>query len=230
MDMDDIKLGIGLPVIDRNVDRDFFFSFIMMDKPGFTLMAPASDIYAFRESIAAARNSLVAQALTNGCTHLLMMDTDQVHPENTVMQLLSHDADIVGALVCRRYEPFYPILYRGELGSYQYVGDEEVRSGELVEVDATGTGCLLINTDVFEEMDPPWFELKPGENGKPVGEDIRFCSKARAAGRRIYVDTSVKVDHLATSVVNMATHDLYRFSKAHEAIDADKGVPKDSHP
>jgi hypothetical protein len=49
---------------------------------------------------------------------------------------------------------------------------------------------------VFESVKYPWFELLPGENGKPVGEDIRFCHKMKQAGFHIAADTSIQVDHL----------------------------------
>lgn len=224
-----IRLGIGLPLIDRHVDRDFFLSFQNMEIPEDTaLMVPAGEIYSFKENIAVARNSLVAQARAEGCTHLLMMDTDQIHPMNTAVQLLSHDVDAVGALVCRRYPPFYPILYRGELGNYQYAPKEEIRSGELVEVDATGTGCILFNMDVFEDVTSPWFELKPGANGKSVGEDIRFCSRLREAGRRIFVDTSIHVIHQTVYGVNLDTHELWM--KAEMARAAKKNQSHEGEP
>ncbi len=98
---------------------------------------------------------------------------------------------------------------RGHLGAYERVPDEEAYSGDLVPVDATGTGCVLFDTRVFLEIPRPWFEL--GEfNGAPLGEDISFCSKARAAGIPIHVDTSVEVDHLSTFRVNAGTARLFQ--------------------
>jgi len=215
---DNIKLGIGIPLVGRFLDRDFVFPFFVMDKPYRTnLYLPSRETYEFRENIAVVRNSLVAQALADDCTHLLMMDTDQNHPPETAMKLLSHDLDAVGALVCRRYEPFYPVCYRGEIGHWKYVSREEIGSGELIEVDATGTGCILFNMRVFKDISAPWFELLPGPNGRTVGEDIRFCFKLKSAGYKIYVDTSVHVGHLTMATVDLGMHDLFMACKQHEA-------------
>jgi len=81
------------------------------------------------------RNNLVVQAINDRCTHLIMMDTDQVYPVDTVTKLMSHDKNAVGTSVHRRYPPFDNIMYRGKLGKYHHVPDDECFSGELVEVD-----------------------------------------------------------------------------------------------
>ena len=145
-----------------------------------------------------------------GCSHLLMLDTDQVYPSDTISKLSSHDADIVGAAVHRRYPPFDTILLRGEPGKYIHVSDEDCYSGSPIEVDATGTGCLLIDTAVFIEMERPWFEFGQTETGKTIGEDLLFCHKSRKLGKRIIVDTSIEVDHLTTFRVDGATRTLWK--------------------
>jgi GT2 family glycosyltransferase len=125
--------------------------------------------------------------------------------------MLAHDKDIVGATVHRRYPPFAPILYRGEQGKYKYVPDDEKYSGELIEVDATGTGCILYKMQVFLDVDYPWFVIgKDPKTGKTIGEDIGLCIRLREKGFRIYVDTSLDVDHLSTFRVNRATYELFK--------------------
>jgi predicted peroxiredoxin len=134
-----------------------------------------------------------------------MLDTDQVYPRDTLTKLLSHEVDIAGVLVHKRWAPFNPVMLRGTLGKYIIVEDEEMYSGDLVEVDATGTGCLLFDMRVFDKVKYPWFKFSV-INEKPVGEDIYFCSKARQSGVRIFVDTSIEVGHLTTMEVNKTLH------------------------
>jgi len=122
-------------------------------------------------------------------------------------RLLSHDVDICGVRVHRRWLPFDPIFLRGDIGHYKSIPDDEMYSGDLVRVDATGTGCLLFNMDVFLKVLPPWFEFGL-RDGKPIGEDINFCSKARASGVDIYVDTGIEVGHLVTMTVNKSLHQI----------------------
>jgi hypothetical protein len=211
-----MKIAIGIPITNRLVDKDFFLSFAAMTKPAhYTLLAPSHEIYSYAQDIADIRNDLVKQAAVAGADALIMMDSDQVYPEDTVAKITKRLLlyDVVGAVVHRRYPPFNPLLLRGTLGRYEKVSDAECYSGDLIEIDATGCGCIGYNMHVFEEVKYPWFELLPGENGKPVGEDIRLCHKIRQAGLSIAADTSIQVDHLTTFRVDRATHQLFKLIK-----------------
>ena len=204
---DPIRLGIGIPLTDDRIHSQFLSSWVQMEKPEFVYMSPDH-----RGPIDEVRNLLVVDALDNGCTHLIMLDTDQTYPIHTIPRLLSHDLDVVGALVYRRYPPFDPVMYRRQSdGSYKHVSEEEMFSGELVEVDATGCGCVMFKTDVFFKVDPPWFVFRPPEGDeKGLGEDIGFCAKLRKTGCRIFVDTALEVEHLALMSVNRAAFELYK--------------------
>jgi len=159
------KLGIGFPIIDKSVSLDFMVSFIVMDKPDYTLLIPKFAIGDLAKDIAAVRNNLVEQAQNEGCSHLLMLDTDQVYRDkDMVSKMLSHKMPIVGAPVHRRYPPFDAILLRGDVGRYKFIPDEEVYSGDLIEIDATGTGCILIDMSVFDDMKKPFFEITMHES------------------------------------------------------------------
>lgn len=202
------KIAIGFPLVDPTVPVQFFTSFACMDKPeSYTLLVPKFPHGPWNMSIADARNSLVEQAQMEGARYLLMLDTDQTYPPDTLTKLLSHHVDICGVRVHRRWMPFDPIFLRGELGKYQNVSDEEAYSGDLIEIDATGTGCLLFDMQIGDKIPGKWFEFSTVE-GKPVGEDINFCSKARQAGVKIFVDTSIEVGHLITMEVNRSLHKL----------------------
>lgn len=204
------KLGIGFPLVDDKVPVQFFTSFTCMEKPAeYTMLLPQFPHGPFVGNIADARNSLVKQALDDGCTHLLMCDTDQIYPADTLTRLLAHDVDVCGVRVHRRWPPFDVILLRGDLGRYEHVPEAECFSGDLVDVDATGTGCLLFKMEVFDRVPAPWFKLHYHQ-GKPVGEDIYFCSQARKAGVRIAVDTGIEVGHFSTHVIGRGTYLLYK--------------------
>jgi len=165
----------------------------------------------FPGQIDAVRNDLVLQALQDGCTHILMMDTDQIYPDvKMIEKLLAHKLPVVGAKVHRRYPPFDPILLRGKLGELEPVSDEDILKGGLVKVDATGCGCVLYDMSVFDDIEYPWFELTKGENGAPIGEDIGFCMKLKERGIDIYVDCSIDVRHLALMAVGWDTHRLHK--------------------
>lgn len=73
----------------------------------------------------------------------------------------------------------------------------------VVEVDAAGTGCLLVHRDVLRAMretadasiaDWCWFADGPS-NGRWVGEDMVFCDRVRAAGFKVHAHTGVQLLH-----------------------------------
>ena len=129
MRIGNLKLGIGVPLSFPMVPSSFFDSFITMEKPDFVYLRTSAG------PVDEMRNSIVRQAIVSECSHLIMMDTDQVYDHKTIPRLLSHRLPVVGCLVYRRYPPFDPIMLKGTLSSYERVLEWE--PGALVEVDAT---------------------------------------------------------------------------------------------
>ena len=212
-----MKIAIGFPITNRTVDRDFFVSYLLMDKPSeYVLCVPSHEIYDHAVDIAKARNGMVLQAIKKKCDVLIMMDTDQVYPEHTIKRLLKSivDYDAVGAVVHRRYPPFNPLILRGTLGEYNRVPDDECYSGNVIDIDATGCGCIAFKMDVFKTIPYPWFELIPN-NSKPVGEDIRFCHKMKTNHLTLAADTDIQVKHLTTFTVDQSTYQLFKQLRGH---------------
>jgi hypothetical protein len=197
------KFGIGMPLSFHMVPSAFFDSFISMEKPPFIYLRTSNG------PIDEMRNNIVREALKEKCTHLIMMDTDQCYHPRTITRLLSHKLPVVGALVYRRYPPFDPLMLKGEMNRYSNITEWEPES--LVEVDATGTGCLLFDMQVFRSMPAPWFRARIDPKTKqPIGEDIGFCSDLKEAGYRIFVDTSVPAGHLSQIQVTDGMWKLWR--------------------
>lgn len=100
-------------------------------------------------------------------------------------------------------------------------GEDYLKAGPLllpddkeavVEVDAAGTGCMMIHRSVLEKVPRPWFSYREGGT-----EDMYFCRKAKAAGFRVYGDLSVICSHSGTN----HTHFLKAYAKeVKEAADA----------
>lgn len=215
-------MAIALPLTSDRVHTQFLDSWVLLQKPEeFVYCRPdfpipsatvGNQLIGFGGPMSEIRNQLVEQALRNSCTHMVMMDTDQVYPPETITKLLGHWQYVVGTRVYRRYPPFDPVMYRGELHKAHRIPDEECLSGKLVEVDFVGTGCVMFDMRIFMDLEPPWFRSLPRtEEHKPVGEDFYISHRIRQAGYKIYVDTSIDITHLATMEVNSSTYALYRF-------------------
>jgi len=205
MKISNFKLAIGFPCTWSHVPFPFFQSFIMMERPEFT------PVIACNGPIDGLRNKIVDHAKAIGASHLIMMDLDQTYPVDAITKLIAHKLPVVGCMVHRRYPPFDPLMLRGEINTYRDVTEWE--DGELVEVDATGTGCLMFDMKVFHDLPAPWFRFRPNPNPDHpgvVGEDIGFCSDLRGAGYKIVVDTSIKCGHLSTMIITEETHWLYK--------------------
>ena len=85
-------------------------------------------------------------------------------------------------------------------------------SGDIVEVDATGAACLLVHRGVYEAMaetfaEPyPWF-AESVYLGREFGEDWTWCLRARSLGFQIHVNTSAKVGHVKSVIMD---EDMWR--------------------
>jgi hypothetical protein len=206
-DLSKIKLGIALPNVQDSYPSPFVDTFCQITKPSHLYLKSTGG-----GPIDAVRNDLVLKAMMCDCTHIWMTDTDQVYPQDTLMRLLEHDVDIIAAKVHKRYPPYDPILLRGTLANFDVVPDEEWSKdgGQIIEVDATGFGSVLINMEVFEKIERPWFQFDISRPTGPVGEDIAFYLKARAAGFRVLVDCSIKIGHLSRMVITEDSYFAYK--------------------
>ena len=152
---------------------------------------------------------------------LLMLDSDMEHPIRCVERLLRFQQPVVGALYFHRgthdpvafkyfglqpdrygrdvpfYEPLRDEVYDFLMGHGVPMGDGSVvidgpGVDPLLEVDAVGTGCILIHRSVLEAMEPPWFEYRKGYGS----EDLQFCEHVKKTqGISIHVDMSTISGH-----------------------------------
>jgi hypothetical protein len=174
------------------------------------------------------REQAALQLLDSDFTHIVMLDSDQRHPQDIVKRLCSHAARdpekrIIGGLYFRRGEPYDPLAWRigGEDGLLYSL---ETWQDELLEVDIIGTGALMIHRSVFEELPRPWFfydysQVLDPQYAWPT-EDISFSLLARQHGIKIYCDTTVDSPHLTTNWITRQTYDTFRMMQnAKEAIE-----------
>ena len=143
---------------------------------------------------------------------LMFIDDDMVWDSRAVGRLIlareELDVDILGALCFGRGTPHAPTMYMRERptsGGYNFLEDW---NSDVVEVDATGMAFVIIHKRVFEKIagvPMPPFEERAAMGAPPdffrwegaLGEDLRFCQDAKAAGCRIFVDTRIEVGHMA---------------------------------
>lgn len=146
-----------------------------------------------------ARERLTEWALKGGVDYMFMIDDDMICPTDLFEKLIKHKVDIVSALAFMRLPPHRPVIFRVEEG-YDAMAHTEYYvphivnnypKDTLLECDAVGFGCALIDMNVIKRMAKPWFMSTTSS-----GEDVWFCKRAKDAGARVFMDTSVKLGHI----------------------------------
>ncbi len=141
------------------------------------------------------RENLVLSAMKNGCSHLLMLDSDMKFPRDVMHQFLAHDRDIVTANCVTKRIPAEPTAV-GFSGERIY--SDEVKTG-LEEVESVGSAVMMIRLSIMQRIPRPWFYQEwQADIQHFAGEDRYFVRKARACGFKTFVDhdLSKKVGHM----------------------------------
>jgi hypothetical protein len=175
------------------------------------------------------RNRVVKQFLDGTKSDwLLLIDSDEQLSLEAFDKLLetAHDKErpVVAGLVFEGFgfegAPYpkpVPAIFQdapeGFLPLYKYDKDS------VFEIDAAGTGCLLIHRSVLEKMretadknqgiDWCWFWDGPVD-GNWIGEDLLFCRRIRALGFPIYVNTGAILPHQKSYWLDERHHQLWK--------------------
>jgi hypothetical protein len=99
------------------------------------------------------RNSTVQIAMENNCDKILWVDSDMTFPPNTLVRLLQHQKDIVGATYNKRTPPYTTL---GRLKG-QNPGTAALNAGGLHEAELLPGGLLLIDMNVYKALKWPWY-------------------------------------------------------------------------
>jgi len=134
------------------------------------------------------------------CDTLLLVDDDMTFESDTLANLrdnpANHDFDMVQALCCSRQQGHGPIVLLESGTKYKPLLNPHSDSG-TVEVGMCGLAFTIIRRKVIRTvmgmLQPDELIFNWGTDGS--GEDCSFCRRARRAGYRIGVDTTVQVGH-----------------------------------
>ncbi len=164
--------------------------------------------FGMRANINDTRNIACEMAREGKADYILFLDDDMVVFDNDLFtNLIKHDKDFVVPLFFQKQRPHMPCIFsehkHGSGVYYKHITD--YKKG-LIEVDAAGFGCVLMKTEMLENMPEPFFEYKGG-----LGEDIYFCIKAKQAGYKLYCDTTLEVGHIsAPSITTELSYEMFK--------------------
>lgn len=204
-----ILLGIPIERALYHAEKTFFsFAEIFVQGPTYLRSA-----YGRTDVV---RNSMALELLRTTGTHLLMLDSDHVHPANIIQSLskwplLFDEVKVVCGMNFRRKPPYDPIF-----GNLSASGGRPIVTewGQgLLETEEIGAASLLVHRSVFEEIPYPWFQniydIDDLMNHRWPGEDIYFARKCWKHGIKVYVDTTTTSPHCTDAEINETTFRQY---------------------
>lgn len=134
--------------------------------------------------------------------YILTLEDDCLIPTMGVMQLLKTlqegDYDAVSAAYIRK-EPGGKAHIYGDASNPDDWGLIPFEKGKIIECNGIPMGMTLFRRECFDGVERPWFknehEMVEG-SVRRYSQDLYFCKKARAAGKRFAVDCGVIVGHV----------------------------------
>jgi predicted SAM-dependent methyltransferase len=167
----------------------------------FPLVSSAIDKIVLNKPIADARNEIVEFALSQGANYIYWLDDDVIPPPDAFLKMYNQHKDIINGVYWSKSNPPMPLLFRGHLDGPYW----DWHMGDLIEIDAAGSGLTLVKTDVYrkiqKEMGDPWYSVQyssfAGVKETPYNntEDLYFYWKARKVGYKVWADTSIQAFH-----------------------------------
>lgn len=145
------------------------------------------------------RERLIEQAIEVKSEWVLWLDSDMMFPSTTLLRLLAHKQDIVACNYMKRSQPFKSVTFMdtNDWESWVPIKSED----ELLTVEATGMGCLLMRTSVFQRLKKPYFEYTFQPTTKDwLGEDFTLFKKLNSLGYQLKIDMNLsnEIYHIGT--------------------------------
>jgi hypothetical protein len=197
------KVLVGAPCGKKANYDEFYDCFYGLDGP--TELMPR--MRARGGDISTNLNKLVEQAMTLNCTHLFVVEDDSAFLPDTLMRLLAHDVPVVTGLCRARHAPFRPYIYKGmnETTGLAFYSLQPTDKGLIGGHGwATGMGGILIQMNVFDKLQKPYFDRYTADDGRVFGQDIDFGMKLIRAGVPVYCDLDVVIYHNTDCLIGSA--------------------------
>ena len=205
-DLSQYHVTIAVPCMDM-VKTDFMASLMGLKNNGNTSIAIEAGSLVYHS-----REKLLVSAMDHNADFIFFIDSDMKFSPDTLLRLMEdaveNDLDMVSGLCFRRSFPTSPTMAK----TMEYDFNTETKESkinvpsytdypkdQLFEVACSGLACTLIRMDAIceviknEKMSPfqPLFGLS---------EDYSFCIRMKAAKKKMWVDSRIKIGHIGQFV------------------------------
>lgn len=196
-----IKILIGIPSASDFLHRKFVQSLMQLRYPLF------SDIninIVTGHQLPFARNRIVQHALEEKADFIFFIDSDMIFPSDSLIRLYNRKVNVCHALSFRRTKPYYPCIFEWSDKDKCYsTVDYSKSSSDMISVDAAGSACTLINTEVYQKMKQPYYYYQ----NHLFSSDLTFSMNLKKLGYDIWIDRTLKTGHIGEQLV--ATEESY---------------------
>ena len=192
-----MKILIAVPTFE-NIKPECFKSIYSLTRPeGYELYFDYVPGY----DCAKARNQIAKNAMAGNYDYVLMVDSDIQLPSDALVKLLECDSDIaLGWYYLKRTKTDQTVIFTfGKDFNDNNNIKESVMIHEVprpIDVKGGGLGIALIKTDIFHNLEYPYFKFVTYPNDTVLSEDLYFCNQATARGFNIKCNPRVKGNHI----------------------------------
>lgn len=202
-----MKVLLGIPCGSGFIPASTVLALMQLQKPPET-----AALIIERLRTDKARNEIVKAALGSGMEYVFFIDDDNPPPPDSLKKMIAHDKDIVTCPILQRDGENKICLFRKEIiteekgkgiAFYHHLKKLDSSKGNLIKVDASGMGCVLIKRKVlevlykkYEGMPFEFSDITKNGQRRTMSEDVEFCERAVKEGFEIWADISIRPVHL----------------------------------
>lgn len=208
------RIMVAIPCLAK-IDTAFVQSLINLDKTGMEVAVQ----FVEGSLVYDARNILANIAIKADFDRVLWVDSDMILERDTLKRLnarMDEGRDFIAALAFRRRSPHIPVIY-SQIAMMEDAEGRRVPSitayedypeNEVFDVAGSGFGCVMTSVELLRKVRDKYglpFSPRVG-----FGEDISFCMMAHEVGTTLWCDSSVKVKHIGTILID---EEMYKEAK-----------------
>ena len=196
-----MKLLIGVPTTDF-VHVEFLKSLTALiirmknDKIDFKLHIEAGTL------VYCARDKIACEAINEGYTHVLWLDSDMVFTDDFFDTLAFSGKPFVAGIFHSRRKGYHSALFKNiDLNNLERF---EEYPNTLFEIAGCGFAGVLIETQILRDV-----QLNYGTCFLPMkqyGEDIAFCKRAAELGYKMWAEPTAVMGHVGHIAIYPEDH------------------------
>lgn len=195
--MDETRILIAVPTFE-SIKAECFKSIYDLETPKNCLL---DFNYVKGYDCAKARNEIAKQSIENNYDYVFMVDSDIILPSSAIIELMKCKSDIaLGWYFRKKTQSDQTIIFNfgKDFNDDNCIKGDTMQNHipDIIDVKGGGLGIALIKTNVFKDIDYPYFRFVTYKDNTVLSEDLYFCVNARDKNKTIKCNPLVKGVHI----------------------------------